>query len=65
VKDDKIKNLQIFDALPHSLGFLNDDGLINIMVKKNESIPYSIKETFWMKPNQSGDIEIKIYEGES
>ena len=62
-KDEKIKDINLFDVTPFSLGVKLNHDEMDVIIKRNTVIPIKKKIYSTVKNNQT-TVEIRIYEGE-
>ena len=63
-KDEKIKDINLFDVTPFSLGVELKGDKMDVIIKRNTAIPIRRKKIYSTVKNNQTTVEIKIYEGE-
>lgn len=58
------KVIFLVDVTPLSLGIETQGGLMNVMIKRNSSIPAEVKETFTTAFDNQEKVDVSIYQGE-
>ena len=56
--------ITLIDVTPLSLGIETAGGVMSKMIKRNQSIPYSVEETFSTFTDNQPGVTIKVFEGE-
>jgi heat shock protein 1/8 len=56
--------LTLIDVTPLSLGIETAGGVMSKMIKRNQTIPISVEETFSTSTDNQPGVKIKIFEGE-
>jgi len=57
-------SVTLLDVTPLSLGVETCGGIMDILIKRNTVIPYSVEKTYTTDKDYETTIDIKIYEGE-
>ena len=58
------KVIFLVDVTPLSLGIETQGGLMNVMIKRNSSIPAEVTETFTTAFDNQEKVDVSIYQGE-
>ena len=64
IEDETINNINFIDVCPFSLGIACKGGLMSVIIKRNSSIPISIKKKFKTVEDFQNNFVISVYEGE-
>lgn len=60
----KSKELLLLDVNPLSLGIETSGGLMNILIKRNNSLPCEASKVFSTVDDNQESVELKVYQGE-
>jgi len=63
-KNNDFGELTLIDVTPLSLGIETSGGVMSKMIKRNQTIPCSVEETFSTSTDNQPGVKIKIFEGE-
>ena len=65
VKDENLEKIILLDIIPFSLGIENEKGEMEVIVKKNSTVPCKKTIMFPTYEDNQKEIIIKLYEGEN
>ena len=63
-KSSHLQDLLLLDVTPLSLGIESSEGIMNVLIKRNTTIPTRKSDIFTTSTNNQPGVLIKVYEGE-